>query len=174
MAGTSNVYLLEALGSGLGGVLASLLLIRYFTSFQIARLLCLLNFLGAASLTIRSGPRRKSGPGWRWLEFFVFLVLPFGCPWLEKMSLKRLWSGFELVAARNSVYGNLAVVQTQGTRSLFENGLAAFHVPDPAAAEEAVHFALLQHPAPKSLLLIGGGVNGKSLPGAPAPQPGAD
>jgi len=38
---------------------------------------------------------------------FVFLVLPFGCPWLEKMSLKRLWSGFELVAARNSVYGKL-------------------------------------------------------------------
>ena len=36
LAGTSNVYLLEALGSGLGGVLASLLLIRSFTSFQIA------------------------------------------------------------------------------------------------------------------------------------------
>jgi len=159
MAGTSNVYLLEALGSGLGGVLASLLLIRYFTSFQIAALLCLLNFLGAASLTIRSGPRRRAA-GLALVGVFVFLVLPFGCPWLEKMSLKRLWSGFELVAARNSVYGNLAVVQTQGTRSLFENGLAAFHVPDPAAAEEAVHFALLQHPAPKSLLLIGGGVNG--------------
>ena len=158
-AGTSNVYLLEALGSGLGGVLASLLLIRYLTSFQIAALLCLLNFSGAASLAIRSVPRRRAA-GLALVGAFALLVLPFGCPWLEKMSLKRLWSGFELVAARNSVYGNLAVVQTEGTRSLFENGLAAFHVPDPAAAEEAVHFALLQHPAPKSLLLIGGGVNG--------------
>jgi len=159
LAGTSNVYLLEALGSGLGGILASLLLIRYFTSFQIAALLCLLNSLGAASLTIRSVPRR--GAAWlALLGAFALLVLPFGCPWLEKTSLKRLWSGFDLVAARNSVYGNLAVVQTEGTRSLFENGLVAFNVPDPAAAEEAVHFALLQHPAPKSLLLIGGGVNG--------------
>ena len=33
-------------------------------------------------------------------------------------------------------------------------------VPDPAAAEEAVHFALLEHPDPRRLLLIGGGVNG--------------
>jgi spermidine synthase len=159
VAGTSNVYLLEALGSGLGGVLASLLLIRYFTSFQIAALLCLLNFLGAASLAIRSEPRRRA-VGLALVVAFAFLVIPVGCPWLEKMSLKRLWSDFDLVAARNSIYGNLAVVQTEGTRSLFENGLAAFHVPDPAAAEEAVHFALLQHPAPKSLLLVGGGVNG--------------
>ena len=60
LAGTSNVYLLEALGSGLGGILASLLLIRYFTSFQIAALLCLLNFLGAASLAIPSVPRRRA------------------------------------------------------------------------------------------------------------------
>jgi spermidine synthase len=159
LAGTSNVYLLEALGSGLGGILASLLLIRYLTSFQIAALLCLLNFLGAASLAIRSGPRRRAA-GLALVGAFALLVLPFGCPWLEKASLKRLWSGFDLVAARNSVYGNLAVVQTEGTRSLFENGLVAFNVPDPAAAEEAVHFALLQHPAPKSLLLIGSGVNG--------------
>ena len=159
LAGTSNVYLLEALGSGLGGILASLLLIRYLTSFQIAALLCLLNFLGAASLTIRPVPRRRAA-GLALVGVFAFLVLPFGCPWFEKTSLKRLWSGFELVAARNSVYGNLAVVQTEGTRSLFENGLVAFNAPDPAAAEEAVHFALLQHPAPQSLLLIGGGANG--------------
>jgi spermidine synthase len=157
--GSSNVYLLEALGSGAGGVLASLLLIRYFTSFQIAALVCLLNFAGAASLAIGSVRRRRVA----WVALvgaFALLVIPLGYPWLEKMSLKKLWSGFELVAARNSFYGNLAIVQTEGTRSLFENGLAAFHVPDPAAAEEAVHFALLQHAAPKNLLLIGGGLNG--------------
>jgi spermidine synthase len=159
LEGTGNVYLLEALGSGLGGVLASLLLIRYFTSFQIAALLALLNFFGAASLVIRSEPRRKA-VALVLVGAFAFAVFSVGCPWLERISLKHLWTGFDLVATRNSVYGNLAVVETDGTRSLFENGLAAFHVPDPAAAEEAVHFALLEHPAPKSLLLVGGGVNG--------------
>ena len=158
-AGTSHVYLLEALGSSFGGVLASLLLIQHFTSFEIAALLALLNLLGAASLTIHSFPRRATAQ-LALLGVFLLLVFPFTCCWLEKVSLKRLWTGFDLVASRNSIYGNLAVVQTGGTRTLFENGLVYFNVPDPAAAEEAVHFALLEHPAPKSLLLVGGGLNG--------------
>ncbi len=44
----SSVYLLEAAGSGLGGVLASLVLIRYCTSFEIALFVALLNLLAAA------------------------------------------------------------------------------------------------------------------------------
>jgi spermidine synthase len=79
---------------------------------------------------------------------------------LEKLSEERLWNGFRLIATRNSVYGNLAVVQEEGSRSVYENGVVLFHVPDPAAAEEAVHYALLEHPAPRRLLLIGGGLNG--------------
>ena len=158
-AGTSHVYLLEAVGSGVGGVLASLILIRYFRSFEIAALLGLLNFLAAASLMVRSKLRRGVVLG-ALLASFVFLVFPVGCRWLEEASLARLWHGYHLVASRNSVYGNLAIVETESIRSLFENGLVAFNVPDPPAAEEAVHFALLQHPSPKSLLLVGGGVNG--------------
>ncbi|HYA61946.1 MAG TPA: fused MFS/spermidine synthase, partial [Candidatus Sulfotelmatobacter sp.] len=157
--GTSRVYLLEAVGSGLGGILASLVLVRYFRPFEIAALLCLLNLLGATSLTIRSLTRRRAFLG-TLVVIFVFVVFPFGCRWLETKSLVRLWHGYDLLATRNSVYGNLAVVQTGDIRSLFENGLVAFNVPDALAAEEAVHFALLEHPLPKRLLLVGGGVNG--------------
>lgn len=158
-AATGAVYLLEALGSGVGGILASLVLIRYLDAFEIAAVLALLNFLAAASLALR-GTLRRVLTATALLALFGFLVFPFGCAWLETMSLARLWSGFRLVATRNSPYGNLVVVQTGTSRSLFENGLAVFTVPDPAAAEEAVHYALLQHPAPRNLLLIGGGVNG--------------
>jgi spermidine synthase len=158
-AATGAVYLLEALGSGLGGVLASLVLIRYLDAFQIAALLALLNFLAAANLVLRGALRRLLTTT-ALLALFGCLIFPFGCAWLETISLAKLWSGFRLVATRNSPYGNLAVIQTEASRSLFENGLVVFTVPDPAAAEEAVHYALLQHPAPWSLLLIGGGVNG--------------
>jgi spermidine synthase len=65
-----------------------------------------------------------------------------------------------VVARRNSIYGNLTLVQTEASRSLYENGLVLSTVPDLPSAEEAVHFALLEHPAPASLLLIGGGMNG--------------
>ena len=61
------------------------------------------------------------------------------------------------------MYGNLAVVEAGGIRSLLENGLVMLNAPDAASAEEAVHFALLEHPAPRSLLLIGGGAGGSLL-----------
>jgi spermidine synthase len=156
---TASVYLLEALGAAAGGILAGLVLVRYVAPLQIALGLGLLNLLAAASLAIRARLARGAAMG-ALGAMAVLLALPFGVPRLEAVSLERFWRGFHLVANRNSVYGNLAVVRGEGASSLYENGLNLFNVPDPAAAEEAVHYALLEHPGPRSLLLIGGGVNG--------------
>jgi spermidine synthase len=88
------------------------------------------------------------------------LVLMGGISRLEAGSQRRFWRGLPLIATCTSVYGSLAVIDTERSRSLYENGTVLFNVPDPAAAEESVHYALLEHPAPRSLLLIGGGLNG--------------
>ncbi|MBZ5720144.1 MAG: fused MFS/spermidine synthase [Acidobacteriia bacterium] len=157
----NSVYLLEAAGSALGGILAGLILLRSLNSLQIAFLVSTLNFMAAATLSLR----RRSH---QWIAVSALLVawvlvgLPEGRR-LETASLARLWPGFRLVDTRNSVYGNLAVLEAGGIRSLVENGLLMFNAPDPATAEESVHFALLEHPAPRSLLLIGGGAGGSLL-----------
>ena len=154
---TGAVYLLDAAGSGLGGILASLIFIRYLGPFQTASFVGILNLLAALSLLSRVVKRRRVAIA----AFAVLSVaLIFADHFFEVRSLGFLWRGFDLVDTRNSVYGSLAVVGTSDTRSLFENGLRVLTTPDPAAAEEAVHYALLEHPAPKTLLLIGGGVNG--------------
>jgi hypothetical protein len=57
---SSSVYLLEAAGSGIGGILASLVLIRYLDTFQIAFAVSFLNFLAAASISRRSLPFSSS------------------------------------------------------------------------------------------------------------------
>jgi spermidine synthase len=161
-AATGAVYLLEAVGSGLGGLIAGLALIQHLGSFQIALLVALANLLAASSLAVCARPLRRAIMAGL-LAAFAFLILPFGSRWLETVSLAELWKGFRLAAVRNSQYGNLAVVETEGSRSIYENGLVVSTVPDPAAAEEAVHYALLQHPSPRRLLLIGGGLNGSIL-----------
>lgn len=158
---TGSVYLLEALGSGIGGLIASLMLVRHYTSFQIAFCLGLLNLLAAASLIFRESLWRRVGYA-AILAIFVAGLFPFGAPWMETLSLVRLWRGFHLLASQNSAYGNLAVVETDSSRTLLENGLVLFTVLDPQAAEESVHYALLQHRAPRSVLLIGGGLNGSA------------
>ena len=151
---TGSVYLLEAAGAGVGGALAGLLLIRFLGAFQIALALAWINLLAAAVLV---GARRAVLAG----VALAALGVPAGAARLEAFSLARLWSGFRIVATENTIYGNLAVAANEGGgATVFQNGLVLFHVPDPAAAEEAVHYALLQHPAPRSLLLAGGTADG--------------
>ena len=153
-AGTA--YLWEAVGSAVGGMVAGFVLIRFLSPVESAWGLGMLNALAACGFAARS----------RWPGRFILAAAPalLVCCAVPGVLPKwdGMWPGFRLVAARNSVYGSLAVVESEGGRSLYENGLRLFTVPDPEAAEEAVHYALLEHPAPRSVLLIGGGVNGSA------------
>ncbi|MGA2905742.1 MAG: fused MFS/spermidine synthase [Candidatus Korobacteraceae bacterium] len=156
---TSSAYLLEAAGSGAGGILASAVLLRFCGSYQIAAVVLLLNLCMAAILLL---PRRRI----RVISTALALAVLAGflcvavTPWLEESSQRRLWRGFHLLESRDSIYGKLAVTETGDIRSLYDNGLILASAPDESAAEEAVHYALLEHPAPRHVLLIGGGVNG--------------
>ena len=148
------VYLLEGIGAGVGGALAGALLVPLAGSFGTVVAVGWLNLLAAAGV-LRA--RRRAAAA----LVVLALALPAAARWLETVSLARLWSGYHLLANENTIYGNLALTANgEAGGTLFENGLVLGNVPDPAAAEEAVHYALLQHAAPRSLLLAGGGVNG--------------
>jgi spermidine synthase len=155
----SSAYLLEAAGSGLGGILASLVLLRFLEPFQIAAVVSLLNLCMAAVLLLRMS-RRQFWVAGAAAALFAILLLAYAAPLLEKSAQARLWRGFHLVGSRNSIYGNLTVIETGNLRSIYDNGSILANAPDEGAAEEAVHYALLEHPAPRHILLIGGGVNG--------------
>ncbi|MDR3776755.1 MAG: hypothetical protein P4K97_07650 [Terracidiphilus sp.] len=155
----SSAYLFEAAGSGLGGLMASLLLLRFLDAFQIAAVVAQLNIGMAAVLFFRLSRKR----------FVILVVATLICtvplllwiaPSLDRSAQAVMWRGFHLVAVRDSIYGNLAVTETGNIRSLYDNGVILANAPDESAAEEAVHYALLEHPAPRHLLLVGGGVNG--------------
>jgi len=157
----ARVYMVEAVGAAAGGLLAGLALLRLCSPLQIACGLGLLNLMAALWLTARRlWARCAAGAAVAGLSVAVFAALPV----VEGAVIRRSWApGYRLLAARSSAYGNLAVVETAGSRSVYENGLILFHAPDPEGAEEAVHYALLEHPAPRRLLLIGGGANGSLL-----------
>ena len=176
-AAASAAYLLEVAGSALGGVLASVVFVRFLDAFQIAAIVGLLNLWVAAALLFRM----------KRMQVALFAVaaalaavplLVWVAPQCDAAARARLWRGFYVVAERDSVCGNLVVTETGADatpdenvtsggaigsgeiRSLYENGSILANAPDPAAAEEAVDYALLEHAAPRRVLLIGGGVNG--------------
>ena len=158
-AAASSAYMFEALGSAIGGILLSFILLRFLHPFQIAAIVAILNFCMAVVLLLR--PNRKQ---------FILLaavaslcavpLLTFVAPQLEQFAQARLWRGLHLLASRDSIYGNLAVTATGNIRSLYSNGLLLANAPDQNAAEEGVHYALLEHPAPIHVLLIGDGIDG--------------
>lgn len=155
---SSSAYLLESAGAALGGILASMVLLRFLESFQIAAVVVLLNLCMAAILFAER--RGQFVAAALVVASLAVPLLLYIAPSLRKSSQARVWRGFHLVDSRNSIYGNLAVIQTGNLRSVYDNGVILATAPDEAAAEEAVHYALLEHPAPKKILLIGGGING--------------
>jgi spermidine synthase len=154
-----RAYMLEAIGSGFGGIVASILLLRFLESFQIAAIVTILNLSMAAVLLFRMS-RRQIGVSIAAAALLTIPLLLIVAPRIEEAAQARLWRGFHLVASRDSIYGNLAVIQTGDIRSIYDNGVLLANAPDENAAEEAVHYSLLEHPAPGRVLLIGGGVNG--------------
>ncbi len=156
---TSSAYLLEAAGSAFGGILASIVLLRFLESFQIATVVVLLNLYMAAVLLFRMSRKQFAAVTMAAAILAVPLLIYVG-PGLDRSAQARLWRGFQLVGSRDSIYGNLAVIETGNIRSIYDNGVILASAPDENAAEEAAHYALLEHPAPRHILMIGGGVNG--------------
>jgi spermidine synthase len=158
-AATSAAYLLDAAGSGVGGLVASLVLLRFLEPFQIAGIVLVLNLLMASVLLLHMN-RKQIGQATAVAALLAIYLLVQVAPGIERAALERQWRGLHLVASHDSIYGNLAVTETGGIRSLYENGLILANSPDESAAEESVHYALLEHPAPRHILMIGGGASG--------------
>jgi len=160
----TRVYIYEAIGSLIGGLLTSFLFIRLLLPFEIIGILSLANIVNAVFLLIASRQvKAKPLPTAIFmLTLVILIVVWFSGGWrrLEQYSLKKQWRGYKLAAARNSIYGNIVISQSSGQLSFFNDGLHLYTVPDKLASEQAVHFALLEHPQPKSLLVVGGGIGG--------------
>jgi len=153
-----HVYILEAIGASIGGLLTSLFLIRYFSPLYIMFFVGLLNLI-AASLLLWKRKILFSLTAVMVLGFILIFV--FGkVDSLREFSLKQQWRTYELLSSENSVYGNIVVTKRENLFSIFANGLYGFTVPDELTSERNAHFPLLEHPHPKEVLLIGGGSSG--------------
>ncbi|HEX9933964.1 MAG TPA: hypothetical protein VGB38_02105, partial [bacterium] len=158
----TRVYMLETLGSAAGGLACTLAFIPRFSAVETVCLLSLMSGL-AAALAASGMPVPKKPKGIPlWIP--AILVLGFICiraagP-AQKALDRLLWRHQTLLEMKSTPYGLLAVVRTGEQTTFFESGVPLFTVPDPLTAEESVHYALFEHPSPRNVLLIGGGVAG--------------
>jgi spermidine synthase len=155
--GANAMYFLEAIGSTAGGLVTSVVFIKFLDSIQIAAIVAIANLIAAVWIGVDRIRTRAiifaviAGTG--------IVVLMFSHR-IEGKWAAQSWPGFRILATDTSPYGSLTVLESGTSRSLIQNGSVLFTYPDPASAEEAAHFAMLQHPTPAAVLLIGGGLNG--------------
>ncbi|MEE8359576.1 MAG: fused MFS/spermidine synthase, partial [Candidatus Omnitrophota bacterium] len=159
-----RVYILESVGAAIGGLFASFILIKYFSSIQILTGMAVLNMISCIALAnIAQGNRTIT-----LIKTFSYAVLVAiatalafgGIGYLDRSSLEAEWRPLKVLISKNSIYGNVTVTKSGSQVSFFTNGLHNFTVPDQLSREESVHFIFSQHEDPKDILIIGGGAGG--------------
>lgn len=161
----SLVYLMESAGAAVAGLVVHFLLVPGLSNWQGAAVVGALT--AALSLAVM-----KPGRG-RW-PLIAAMSLAIGLAAFDFPSQQVAWKPLRLVEAEDTPYGKLLVVRNAEQVTLFDNGLAVFTHPDVGAAEESVHFALLQRDGARRVLLIGGGAGGGIAEALKYPDVGVD
>jgi len=146
-----QVYIAEALGSAVSGLLVYFFLIPAFSNWHSA---ALISAISALLLFIFMGKNKVKG---------VFLIT--SCIlivfWIIDFPLqKEYWSPFDLKLSQDTRYAKWDIIKNGEQVSFYNNTVPVYSFPDPSAAEETVHFALCQRPEAARVLLLGGGVGG--------------
>ncbi len=153
----SAVYSLEALGSFLGGLLFSLLFVSFFSTFQILFLLTLFDLGVCLFLSLFFGFRTLQIAVVAVAGILLVLNTQFNFDFIAKQSL---FPRQEVLFQKDTPYGNIVVTTKDQQTNYFENGALLFVTNDPVSNEDAIHYAMVQHPNPHDVLLIGGGISG--------------
>jgi spermidine synthase len=153
----SRVYALESLGAAAGGLLTSLLLFPRAASF---RIIAVLSFIAAIAGLLQPGGTNPLKKPLGAAVLAAALSAFFLAPGIQSGLDGTFWRNGSLLTSENTPYGILAAARMDGEISFYENGLRLLTCPDLAAAEESVHYALLEHPAPEKILLVGGSLSG--------------
>ncbi|MFW6140656.1 MAG: spermidine synthase [Acidobacteriota bacterium] len=147
----STVYLMESIGSAVGGIVVYFFLIPSLSNWKAA---CLIGLISGLIIFAAFQNIKK-------IFLFIGVLLMMSAFWTLDLPIQKLyWKPFSLAANKDSPYGKLQVIKTQEQITLYNNHSKVYSYPDLASAEQAVHFALLQKPEAKNVLLIGGGLSG--------------
>ena len=147
----SRVYILESLGAVAAGPIVYLALSISASSWATAAII-------AATVALLTFWADRKGASFIWAPGLIMLLAGFLL--VDLPSQRAYWKPFELITTRDTRYSRLQLIRVQEQISLYSNSAPVYSYPDPGAAEESVHFAMLQNPEARRILLIGGGAGG--------------
>ena len=161
------VYIAEATGSLLGGVILTFSMIHFMRPYEILALISLLILLLCVVLSFTVQPKKKlftASASLLLLVTSLYLLFSGHIAKLDDLLVMKRWDTYKnhlkMSVSLNSRYQNIVVAMQNDQYSLFGNGQYIESFPDPFQAASFAHFILSQHPSPRTILLIGGGATG--------------
>lgn len=162
-----RVYVMETIGTIIGGIAWTYLLIPYLHAFHMATIIAIVN---AGACMVLLVPCRKRGRAAQAAlaatGLFLLCAGGFaatgGMGRLHRRSIDAQWRGQNVVHYQNSIYGNICVIESAGQYTFFVDGMPTISapIPDIAFVEEFTHLPLLSHPRPQRVLVLSGGAGG--------------
>jgi len=151
-----GTYGIEAAGSVAGG-LAGYLILVHFNNYLALQLLMNLNLVLAMLTAYRYRNRGLliASAGFSLLA----CVLVFGTNLYDRQK-EKIFRGQEVMLMQDTPYGHLDVTESMEQLNFYQDGIPLFSTGDVTAAEENVHYAMLQREDPRNVLMISGGLSG--------------
>ena len=153
----SLVYLLDLIGAGIGGILFYFLFILIFDSIDALYLILFVNIISALLLSKNNNKNKL-------ILFGILTIVSISVFILNQSGLSHqiLFSEQNIEVVEDTPYGRLVITKTEEQYNFFENSSLLFSTNAMMENEEAIHFSLLQLDSVNSVLLISGGIAGKT------------
>ncbi len=155
-----RVYVLEALGSLLAGVLLTYVLLGEMDSVAILAAGGIIMLATATALLVKERSRGAMPMGLLALLWAVTWASG-GVKGVQSASIQARWEaihpGMARMNTQDSLYQSVEVGRVNGQYSIFGNGHLLATFPDPHGAAPLAHLLMNQQPYPKDVLLVGGG-----------------
>jgi len=161
-----RVYLIESAGSLAGGALFSFVLVGRVSPFA-------LTVAGGACLAAGATALAQEHARWRPAAGLLLLcalvrgaaVVVGLADWFDGRAVSWRWESFapglDLLESVDSRYQNIAIGRLGDQFSVYTNGTASATWPNHRDLAIEAHLSACEHPAPRRILVLGGGLEGK-------------
>lgn len=154
----ARAYFLESAGSIAAGIITGFVLVYFGQPFQHLILIGLISCLAVILISLKVKRKLEHGMA---LLFFAGLVILMSSFDADSYYFQKLYPGQEVKSVRNSPYGRIVMTNLDNQENWYENNHLVQYDNDVVNCEESVHYCMLQHPGPKNVLLVSGGLAGR-------------
>jgi len=156
-----KVYTWETIGTIIGGLILTYILIPFLNSFQTAFIASLGN-LALCFVFVKHINRPLRYTIAVLIAFMLYFSISGGVFYLQQTSIDRQWRGQLVLDYHASVYGDVAVTRSQKQHTFFYNGIPMIVTPypDTVFVQDFGNLPLLFQGHPHDVLIVGGGAGG--------------